>query len=159
MKAYIDGQINTWCSVSQSCLILCDSRDCSTPGFPVHHELLELTQIHVHQVGDAIQPSNPLLSPYLLPSIFPIFRVFSKESLPHIRWPKYWPFSFSVKPSNEYSGLISFGIDWFDLLSVQGLAKSSPTPQFKTINPLGLSFPYDPILTSIFDYWENHSCD
>ena len=99
--------------------------DCSTPGFPVHHQLLELTQTHVHQVGDAIQSSNHLILCHpllLLPSVFPTIRVFSDESVLCIRWPKYW--SFSISPFNEYSGLISFRIDWFDLLAVQGTVKS-----------------------------------
>ena len=96
--------------------------DCSTPGFPVLHYLPELAQTHVHRVSDAIQPSHPLSSPFLLPSIFPSIRVFSNESVLHIRWSQYWSFSFS--PFNEYSGLISFRIDWFDLLAVQGTLKS-----------------------------------
>ena len=108
-------------SVTQSCPTLCDPMDCSTPGFPVHHQLQELAQTHVHWVGDATQPSHPLL---LLPSIFPRIRVFSNESALHIRCPKYWSFSFSISPSNEYSGLISFRIDWLDLLAVQGTLKS-----------------------------------
>ena len=95
--------------------------DCSTPGLPVLHQLLELSQTHVHQVGDATQPSHPLL---LLSSTFPSIRVFSKESVLCIRWPKYWSFSFSISPSNEYSGLISFRIYWLDLLAVQGTLKS-----------------------------------
>ena len=98
--------------------------DCSTPGLPVHHQLLELSQTHVHWVDDAIQPFHPLLSPLLLPSIFPSIRVFSYESVLCIRWPKYWSFSFSINPSNEYSGLISFRIDRLDLLAVQGTLKS-----------------------------------
>ena len=86
---------------------------------PVHHQLPELTQTHAHRVGDAIQPSHPLSFPLLLlPSIFPSITVFSNESLLHIRWPKYW--SFSNSPSSEYSRLISFRIDWFDLFTVQG---------------------------------------
>ena len=89
--------------------------DCSTAGFPVHHQLLELAQTHVHQIGDAIQPSYPLSSPS--PSIFLSIRVFSNESVLHIRWPKYWSFSFSISPPNEYSGLISFRMDWLDLLA------------------------------------------
>ena len=97
--------------------------DCSTPGFPVHHQLAELTQTHVHQVGVAIQPSHPLLSP-LLPSIIPSIRVFSNYSVLHIKWPKYWSLSFNISPSIEYSGLIFFTIDWFDLLAVQGTLKS-----------------------------------
>ena len=87
--------------------------DCSMPGFLVHHQLPELAQIHVHRVSDAIQPSHPLLS-LSLPSILPSIRVFFNESVPCIRRPKYWSFSFSISPSDEYSGLISFRIDWLD---------------------------------------------
>ena len=93
------------------------------PGFSVHHKVLELIQTHVHRVGDAIQPSHPLSSPSL-PSVFPSIRVFSSESVLHIRWPKYWSFSFSVSPSNEYSGLIAFRTDWLYLLVVEGTLKS-----------------------------------
>ena len=96
---------------------------CSTPGLPVHHQLLELTQTHVHWVSDAIQPS-PLSSPLLPPSIFPSIRVFSNESAVRMRWPKYWSFSFNISPSSEYSGLISCRMDWLDLLAVQGTLKS-----------------------------------
>ena len=98
--------------------------DRSTPGFPVHHQLRKLAQTHVHQVDDSIQPSHPLLSPSPPHSILPSIRVFSSESVFHIRWPKYWSFSFSISPSNEYSGLISFRMDWLDLLAVQGTLKS-----------------------------------
>ena len=97
--------------------------DCSTPGFPVHHQLPELAQTRVHWVGDAIQPSHPLL-PLLLPSIFPSIRIFSNELALRIRWPKYWSFSISISPSNEYPELISFRIDWFDFLAVKGTLKS-----------------------------------
>ena len=97
--------------------------NCSMPGLPVHHQLLEFTQTHVHWVGDAIQPSH-LCCPFLLPSIFPSVRVFSNESALCIRWPKCWSFSFSINPSSEYSGLISFRMDWLDLLAVQGTLKS-----------------------------------
>ena len=100
--------------------------DCSTTGLPGHHQLPEPTQTHVHRIGDAIQPSHPLSSPSLLPSIFPSVRVFSNESALRIRWPKYWSFSFSISPSNEYSELISFRMDWLDLLTVQGTLKSVP---------------------------------
>ena len=96
---------------------------------------------------------RPLL---LLPSIFPTIGVFSNESLLCIMWPKYQNFSFSISPSKEYSGLISFRIDWFDLLSVQEAQESSPPPQFKSINSSALSFLYGPTLTSIHDYWKNH---
>ena len=116
--------VHQFSSITQSCPTLCDPMDCSTPGLPVHHQLPEFTQTHVHWVGDAIQPSHPLSSPLLPPSVFPSIRVFSRESVLHIRWPKYWSFSFSISPSNEYSGLISFRIDWLDLLAVQGTLKS-----------------------------------
>ena len=110
-------------SVAQSRLTLFDPMNCSTPGLPVQHQLLEFTQIHVHWVGDAIQPSHPLSSP-LLPSIFPSIRVFSNESALCIRCPKYWSFSFSISPSNEHPGMISFRMDWLDLLAVQGTLNS-----------------------------------
>ena len=97
--------------------------DHSTPGFPVHYQLPEFTQTHVHWVWDAIQPSH-LCHPLLLPSIFPSIRIFPNESVLHIRWPKYWSFSFSISPSNEYSGLISFRMDWLYLFAVQGTLKS-----------------------------------
>ena len=99
-------------------------RGLQLPGLPVHHQLLEFIQIHVHWVSDTIQPSHPLSSPLLLPSVFPSFRVFSNELALHVRWPKFWSFSFSISPSNEYSGLISFRMDWLDLLAVQGILKS-----------------------------------
>ena len=111
-------------SVPQACPTLCDPMDCSTPGFPVHHQLPELTQTHVHRVSEAIQPSHPLSSPSLPPSIFPIIRVFSNESAFRIRCPKYWSFSFNISPSNEHSRLISFRMDCFGLLAVQGTLKS-----------------------------------
>ena len=107
----------------QLCPTLCNLMDCSTPGLPVHHQLLELAQTHLHLVGDAIQTSHPLLPLFLLPSIFPSIRIFSSESVLCIRWPKYWSFSFSISPSNEYSGLISFRMDWLDLLAVQWTPK------------------------------------
>ena len=110
-------------SVAQLCPTLCNPMDWSTPGSPVHHQLSELAQIHVHRVSDAIHLifCHPLL---LLPSIFPSIRVFSKKSVLCIRWPEYWSFSFSISPYNEYSGLISFRTDWFGLLGVQGTLKS-----------------------------------
>ena len=98
--------------------------DCSTPGFPIIHHLLELAQTLVHWVHDAIQPSHPLSSHS--PLVFNLSRVFSNESVLHIRWPKCWSFSLSISPSCEYSGLISFTIDWFDLLAVQGTLKNLP---------------------------------
>ena len=108
--------------VTQLCLTLYNPMDYSTPSFPVHHQLLELTQTHVYQVGDTIQPSHPLSSPS--PPAFPSIRVFSNESVLHIRWPKYQSFSFSISPSNEYAVLISFRMDWLDLPTVQGTLKS-----------------------------------
>ena len=93
-------------------------------GFPVHRQLPELIQTQVHRVGDAIQPFLPLSTLLLLPSIFPRMRVFSNESVLRIRWPEYWSFSFNISPSNEQSGLISFRMDWLDLLAVQGTFKS-----------------------------------
>ena len=104
-------------AVPQSCLTLCNPMDCSTPGFPVHHHLLKLAQSHVHQVTDAIQPSHLCRPLFLLPSVFPSIRVFSNESVLHIRWPKYWSFSFSISPSNEYSGLIP--LELTGLISLQ----------------------------------------
>ena len=111
---------------------------------------------------ESVMPSNhlTLCRSLLLPSsIFPSIRVFSNESVLCIRWPKYWSLSFSISPSNEYSGLISFRIDWFDLLTVQGTFESSPTLQFQSINSWALSFLYSPTLTSIHDDWKNHSFD
>ena len=109
-------------SVAQSCPTLCNSMDCSIPGFLVHHQLLELAQTHI----ELVKPSNHfiLCHPLLLPSIFPSIRVFSSESVLCIRWPVYWSFSFNISPSSEYSGLTSFRMDWLDLLAVQGTLKS-----------------------------------
>ena len=107
-------------SVAQSCPTLCDPMNRSTPGLPVHHQLLEFTQTHVHRVGDVIQPSHPQLSLLLLLPIPPSIRVFSNESTLPMRWPKYWSFSFSIIPSKEIPGLISFRMDWLDLLAVKG---------------------------------------
>ena len=111
-------------SVAQSCLTLCYPINRSMPGLPVHHQLPEFTQTHVHRVSDAIQPSHPLSSPFLLPPIPPSIRVFSNESTLRMRWPKSWSFSFNISPSNEHPGLISFWMDWLDLLAVQGTLKS-----------------------------------
>ena len=145
-------------SVDQSCPTLCDPMDCSTPGFSVHHQLPELAQTHVHWGGDAIQPSYPLSTPS--PPAFNLSQnqVFSNESVLRIRWPKYWNFSFSISPSNEYSGLISSRIDWLDLLAVQGTLKSLLQHHYSKASILRhsaffivqLSYPY---------YWKNHSLD
>ena len=102
----------------------CDTVNRSTPGLPVHLQLLEFTQTHIRRVGDAIQPSHPLCPLLLLPPIPPSIRVFSNESAFRMRWPKYWSFSFSISPSKEHPGLISFRMDWLDLLAVQGTLKS-----------------------------------
>ena len=141
-------------SVAQSCLTLCDPMNRSMAGLPIHYQLPEFTQTHVHWVGDAI--CGPLL---LLPPIPPSTRVFASESTLHMKWPKYWSFSFSISPSNEHPGLISFRMDRLDLLAVQGTQESPPTPQFKSINSLALSFLHSPTLTSIHDHWKNHSLD
>ena len=109
-----------------------------------------------------VMPSNHLILCHLillLPSICPSIRVFSSQSVLRIRWPRYWSFSSSISLSNEYSGLISFRMDWLDLLALQGTQESSPTPQFKSSNSLALSFLYSPTLISIHDYWKNHSFD
>ena len=109
------------CSVAKSCPTLCHPMTCSTLGSFVLHCLPEFAQIQVRWFSDAIQPSHPLQPLLLLPSVFPRIGVFSKESALCIKWPKCWSFSFTISPSNEYSGLISFSIDWFDLLAVQGV--------------------------------------
>ena len=111
-------------SVAQSCPTLCDPMNHSTPGLPVHHQLPEFTQTHIHRVSDAIQPSHPLLSLLLLPLIPPSITVISSESTLWMRWPKDWSFSFSIIPSKEIPGLISFRMDWLYLLAVQGTFKS-----------------------------------
>ena len=118
------------------------------PGFHVYHQLPETAQTHVYRVSDAIQPSHPLMSPSSAFFNLPRSKVFSSESVLHIRWPKYGSFSFSISLSNEYSGLISFRIDWLDLLAAQGILKSLPQ-QFKSINSLVLSLLYGPTLISI----------
>ena len=110
-------------SVAQSCPTLCNPINRSTPGLPVHNQLPEFTQIHVHRVSDAIQPSHPWSSPSS-PSPNPSIKVFPTESTLHMRWSKYWSFSFSIRPSNEHPGSISFRMDWLDLLAAQGTLKS-----------------------------------
>ena len=111
---------------------------------------------------ESVMPSNHLIlcHPLLvLPSSFPSIRVFSNESALRVRQPKYWSFSFNISPSNEHPGLISFKMDWLDLLAVQGTQESSPAPQFKSISSSALSFFYSPTLPSIHDHWKNHSID
>ena len=140
---------------SLSCVqIIATPWTCSMPGFPVHHQLPRLIQTQVQQV---VMPSNHLIlcRPLLLPSVFPSIRIFSNESVLCIRWPKYWSFSFSTSPSNKYSGPISFSMDWFDLLAVQGTLKS--LFQHHSSKASILSFLYSPTVISIHDYWKKHS--
>ena len=144
-------------SVAKLYPTLCDPKGGSTPGFPVFHHLLEFAQSLVHWVS----PSNHLIlcHPFLLLSlIFPSIRVFSNESALCIRWPKYWSFSFSISPFNEYSRLISFRIDWFDLLAVQGTLKSLLQKELKA-SVLQRSAFFMVQLTLVHDYWKNHSLD
>ena len=148
-------------SVAQACLTLCNPIDCSTPGFPVHHQLPGLLKLMSIK---SLMPFRHLIlcQPLLLPSIFPSIRVFSSESVLCIRWPKYWSFgfSFSISPSNEYSGLNPFRMDWLDLLAVQGTLKSLlQLMLLKSINSSALSLLHSPTLTSIHDHWKNHSFD
>ena len=145
-------------SVAQSCLTL-------WPQTALHQASLSITNswsLLKFMSIRLVMPSNHLIlwRPLLfLPSVIPSIRVFSNESVLCIRWPKYGSFSFSISPSNEYSGLISFRMDRLDLLAVQGTLNSSPIPQFKSIDSLALSFLYSSTLTSIYDYWKNHSFD
>ena len=139
--------VTTWTSPRQASLSITNSRS-----------LLKLMSI------ESLMPSKHLIlcQPLLLPpSIFPSIRVFSSESVLRIRWPKYWSFTFSISPSNEHPGLISFRMDWLDLLAVspRDSQESSPTPQFKSISSSALRFLYSPNLTSTHDYWKNHSFD
>ena len=133
------------CSVFKLCLTLCNPMDCNMPGFPVLPYLSEFAQTHVHWVSDAIQPFHPL-SLLLLSSVFPSIRVFSSESSLPIRWPKYWSFSFSISPSNEYSGLISFRMNWFDLAAQRTLKSLLQHHSFESINSSALSLPYGPAI-------------
>ena len=135
------------CSVAKSCSTLCNPMDCSVPGFPLLYYHPEFAGNHIHWVGDAIFCHSLLLLPSILPSV----RVFSGELAPCIRWPEYWSFSFSINPSSEYSGLISLWIDWSELLAVQRILKSSPAPQFESINSSVLSLLYGSTLTSLHD--------
>ena len=121
-----------------------------------YRSLLKLTPFESVMSSNHLMLCHPLL---LLPSIFPSIRVFFNESALCIRWPKDWTFSFNISPSNEHSGLISFKMDWLDLLAVQGILKSLHQHQCKSINSSAFSFLYSPTLTSIHDYWENHSFD
>ena len=120
-----DSKCRCCCLVVQLYPTLCDPMDCSTPGLPVHRQLPEFTQTRVHGVSDGIRLSHSLCT-LLLPSIFPSIRVFSNESVLHIRWHQYWSFSFSISPFNEYSGLIFFRMDWMDLLAYTTIEKILP---------------------------------
>ena len=129
------------------------------PGLPVHHQLLESAQflsIELMMLSNHLILCHP---PLHLLSIVPSIRVLSNESVLHIRWPKCWSLIFSISPSNEYSGLVSFRIDWLDLLAVQGTLKSLLQKKFKNINSLAPRFLYGPTLISIHDCWKNHSFD
>ena len=146
-------------SVAQSFPTLCNPMNCTIPNHPdITNSRSPPKPISI----ESVMPSNHLIlcHPLLLPPlIFPSFRVYSNESALHIRWPKYLSFSFSISPSNEYPGLVSFRMDWLDLLVVQETLKSLLQHQFKSINSSVLSFLYRSTLTSIYDYWKNHSLD
>ena len=148
--------ISEFSSVIQSCPALCDPMP---GGFPVHHQLPELVQTHVHQVGYAFQPSHPLSSPFPPDFNLSQHQGLPSESVRHIRWPKYWSFSFNISPTNVHQGLISFRMDWLELPAVQGTLKSLLQHQFKSISSSALSFLYSPTLIPILDYWKNHSLD
>ena len=141
-------------SVAQSCLTLCDPMNHSTPGLPIHHQLLEFTQTHVHRVGEANQPSHPLSSPSPPAPNPSQHQGLSNESALHMRWSSYWSFSFSISSSSEHPGLISFKMDWLDLLSVQGTLES-----LLQSHSLSLSLLHSPTLTSIHDHWKNYILD
>ena len=143
-----------------SCLILRSPMNCSTPGLPIHYQLPEFIQTHVHRVrDDAIQPPHPLSSPILLPPIPPSIKVFSNESILRMRWPKYWSFSFSIISSKQIPGLISFRMDWLDLLSVQGTLKSLLQHHISKASILQRSAFFTVQLSSIHDHRKNHSLD
>ena len=151
-------------SVTQSRPTLWDPMNHSTPGIPVHHHLLEFTQTHVHRVRDAIQPSHPQSSPSPPDPNPPSIRVFSNESTLRMRWPKYWSFGFSIIPSKEIPGLISWDGDLQNGLvgspcSSRYSQESSPTPQVKSINSSVLSLLHSTTLTTIHDHRKNHSLD
>ena len=146
-------------SIAQSCPTVCDPMNHSTPGLPVHHKLPEFTQTHAHRVGDAIQPSHPLSSPSPPAPVPPRIRVFSNESTFLMRWPKYWSFSFSINPSKEHPGLISFRMGWLNLLAVQGTLKSLLQHHSLKASIFRCSAFFTVQLTSIHDHWKNHSLD
>ena len=137
----------------------CDPMNRSTPGLPVHHQHSEFTQTHVHRVIDAIQPSHVCGPLFLLPPILSSIRVFSNESTLCMRWPKYWSFSFSILPSKEIPGLISFRMDWLDLLAVQWTLKSLLLHHISKASILQRSAFFTVQLSSIHDHRKNHSLD
>ena len=146
--------------VQFSCSVVSDSETPWTAACQASLSITNSWKLLKFMSIKSVIPSNHLIlcHPLLLPpSIFPSIRVFSNESVLCIRWPKYWSFSFSISPSNGYSGLIYFKIDWFDLLAVQGTLESSPTLQFKSINSSVFTFLYSPTFTSIHDHWKTHS--
>ena len=151
--------IHQFSLVAQSCPTLCDPMDCSRPGLPVHHQAPRACSdscpssqwYHL-----TISSCCPLL---LLPSIFPNIRVFSNKSVPLIRWPKCWSFSFSISPSNEYSGLISFRMDWLQSKGLSRIFSNTTVQKHQFFNSLVLSFLYSPTLRSIYDSWKNHSLE
>ena len=146
-------------SVTQSCPTIHDPMDCSMPGLPVHHQFPEFTQTDVHWVSDAIQPSHPVVLVSSRLQSLPASGSFPNELAIHIRWPKYWSFSFSISPSKEYSGLISFRMDWLDLLAVQGTLNSILQHHSSKASILQCSAFFVVQLTSIHDHWKNHSLD
>ena len=146
-------------SVAQSCPTFCNPMNRSTPGPPIHHQLPEFTQTHVHRVRDAIQPSHPLSSPSPPAHNPSSIRVFSSESTLLMRCPEYWSFSFSIIPSKEIPGLICFRMDCGSPCSPRDSQESSPIPQFKSINSSVLSLLHSPTLSSIHDHRKNHSLD
>ena len=146
-------------SGAQWCPTLCNHKYCSTSGLPVHHQLPEFTQTHVHRVSDAIQSSHPLLSPSPPALNLSQHQGLFKSSAPLIRWPKYWSFSFNISPSNEHSGLISFRMDWLDLFAVQQTHKSLLQHHSSKASNFGTQLSLYPTLTSIYDYWKDHSLD
>jgi len=158
LSSVIEKLLYCCCSVAQLCLTVTPwtAGHQASLSFTVSQSLLKLMSTESVMSFKNLVLCYPLL---LLPSIFINIRIFSSESALCIRWHKYWSFSFSIGPSNEYSGLISFRIDWFDLLAVQGTLEFSPTPHFKSINSSMLSLLYGPTLTSIHDYWKNHSIE
>ena len=152
---WLETQFSSVSSVTQSCPTLFNPK-----WIAARQTSLSITNsrsLHKLMSIELVMPSNHLILCHpllLLPSIFPSITVLSSESVLCIRWPKYWSFSFRISPSNEYSGLISFRIDWLDLLAVQDSQESFPAPQFKSISSSVLSLFYHPILISVLDYWK-----